>query len=467
MVGAQSHEMTNAIWTASELEQALGVPAPSGAVTSVSIDTRTLEPGALFIGLPGENTDGGQFAAAALSKGAALCILRSGAQMPQQYKKQCIFVPDTMEALNQLARVARARAKGKIIGVTGSVGKTSTKEMLRLVLSNQGQTYANYGTYNNHYGVPLSLANTPAEAEYAIFEMGINHPGELRTLSHLVRPHVALVTTVAPAHLEFFSSISAIAAAKAEIFEGVLLGGQAIIDLDNPYHQILAQVASNYGVQIIGFSHHIKSRFRLLSAHVDNGRTMIQAECNGRLYDYSIPVLGMHWAKLSVAVLAVVWAIGADITSAMYQLQYFTPPAGRGIVHQVARQGITVIDDAYNANPTSVTAAMAVLGQHRAAGKRTIAVLGDMRELGPKGPALHEELALAIEQNKIDLVYTVGELMYNLYQAIPEKKRGCHCDTAADLARVIINHIQPDDIILVKGSKSMQMGKVLSVLLQP
>ncbi|MBS0236066.1 MAG: UDP-N-acetylmuramoyl-tripeptide--D-alanyl-D-alanine ligase [Proteobacteria bacterium] len=452
------------LWNSADLASALGQKVVDGiSASSVSIDTRTIRPGALFIGIVGETMDGGKFAATAFEQGAAACILQSREQIPLQEEQRCIIVPDTMQAMEQLAVYARSRFTGQLIGVTGSVGKTSTKELLRLVLDAQGHTYANYGTFNNHYGVPLSLANLPPDAEYAILEMGMNHAGELQALSKLARPHVAIVTAVAPAHLEFFSSVAAIAAAKAEIFEGLEPSGKAIIDFDNPYHQILLRSASAHGAQIIGFSQYNKSNFMLLDTKIEDGGTLVTITCNEKLYSYKLQVMGEHWVKLSMAVLATVWALEADLEAAMYQMQNFQPPSGRGLLKK-AKNGAAVIDDSYNANPASVTASLASLAMHKKPGGRAIAILGDMRELGKQGTQLHADLAEPIRQHKIDLVYTVGELMHSLHEALPDDVRAGHSENAAELAAIIVPLINSTDVISIKGSKSMNMSLIVNAL---
>ena len=352
--------------------------------------------------------------------------------------------------------------------MTGSVGKTGSKEALRRCLENQGPTVASLGSLNNHWGVPLSLARTPHHALYGVYEMGMNHAGEISDLTRLARPHVALITAIASAHSAFFESLSDIAEAKAEIFEGVEPGGAAVIGRDSPFYDLLAARARAAGIErLVTFGQHPEAEARLINYTLHPGHSTVRALIGRRALDYFINLPGAHWVMNSLAVLATVKATGADVGAAAAQLARLKPLKGRGAREVLTLNGgsFELIDDSYNANPTSMEAAIAVLGQATlGAGGRRIAVLGDMLELGDNAAALHAGLAAPIKQAGIDLVYTCGANMAALHDALPKAKRGGHTADSKGLAPMVSAALRPGDTVLVKGSLGSRMAFVVQAL---
>ncbi|KAF0114933.1 MAG: UDP-N-acetylmuramoyl-tripeptide--D-alanyl-D-alanine ligase [Rhodospirillaceae bacterium] len=463
---------TSALWTAREAAEATG--GRSGAdwrATGVSIDSRTLAGGDLFIALPGPSHDGHDFVAVALARGAAAAVV---ARVPEGVApERLLVVEDTGAALQALARRARARSSpAQVVAVTGSVGKTGTKEMLKQALACQGPTHATDGNLNNHWGVPLTLARMPAASAFAVLEMGMNHGGELTALSRLARPDVAVITAIEPAHLEFFDSVEAIAEAKAEIFSGMDKNGVAILNRDSPYFDRLARHALAAGMSHIdGFGQHIDAEFRLLEcAIVDNG-TVVEASVLEQPMAYMVGAWGRHWAMNSLAALAAVVAVGARLGPAVDALAAVSPAAGRGNRERLdgIRGGgsIEIIDESYNASPAALAAALTVLGAVRPGpGGRRIAVLGDMLELGEAAAALHAGLAGLVFDHKVDLVFTAGSLMAHLYDALPPQWRGGHATSAALLAAQVTATVRAGDVVLVKGSAGSRTGVVVKALRQ-
>ncbi|CAA6604273.1 UDP-N-acetylmuramoyl-tripeptide--D-alanyl-D-alanine ligase (fragment) [Rhodospirillaceae bacterium LM-1] len=457
------------LWTSEDLSKATGVQMASGIVAGgVSIDTRSLNEGDLFIALRGENMDGHEFARQAEEKKAAAILADHpipGVSLPQ------IVVSDTFQALRNLASFAVSRSLAKRIAVTGSVGKTGTKEMLALALSAQAPVHATQGNLNNHYGLPLTLARMPQDAAYAVLEMGMNHAGEITPLSELAKPQVAVVTTVEPVHIEFFPTLSAIAEAKAEIFKGMSAGGIAVLNRDNPFFGLLARRAREHGARVISFGGHIESEFRLLHSEIVGASTEVLALAGEKPLAYRIGVPGHHWAVNSLAVLAALHAVGADTAKGAQSLQAMTPPKGRGARREIEiAQGKTfeLIDESYNASPASMKAAIVTLAQIRLQGKgRRIAVLGDMLELGTQGPALHRGLKTVLEEAGIDRVYTAGPLMEGLFEELPQPMRAGHAANSAELAPLVAAHVQAGDIVMVKGSAGSRMGRVVEALERP
>jgi UDP-N-acetylmuramoyl-tripeptide--D-alanyl-D-alanine ligase len=379
-----------------------------------------------------------------------------------------LVVDDVLAGLVDLARAARARLKAQVIAVTGSVGKTSTKEALRRVLGAQGETHASAASFNNHWGVPLSLARCPATVRFAIFEIGMNHAGEIEPLVKMVRPHVAVITTVEPVHLEFFAGIEAIADAKAEIFTGLEPGGTVVLNRDNSQFARLQRHARMLGIDsIVSFGTHKKSDARLLDVSLHADCSAVHANILGHDVTYKLGMPGRHMAMNSLAVLAAASLAGADLALAALSLSQIEPAAGRGARRalEVASGEATLIDESYNANPASMAAALNVLGQ-AAVGPhgRRIAVLGDMLELGPTGAALHRGLADAIKANHIDLVYCCGPLMRNLWDALSTGKRGGYAESAAGLEAQAVAAIRAGDAIMVKGSLGSKMKTIVNAL---
>jgi UDP-N-acetylmuramoyl-tripeptide--D-alanyl-D-alanine ligase len=379
-----------------------------------------------------------------------------------------LVVGDVLDALRELAKAARARASAKIIAVTGSVGKTGTKDALRMVLARQGETHASAASYNNHWGVPLSLARCPQTAEFAIFEIGMNHAGEIAPLSRLVRPHVAIITTVEPVHLEFFDTVEAIADAKAEIFTGLSPGGTAVINRDNAHFARLRDAARAAGAsRIVTFGEHAEADARLDKVALHPECSAVAASILGVDVTYKIGAPGRHVVLNSLAVLTAVSLIGADLALAALALAELQPPAGRGVRRRLVVPGGTalLIDESYNANPASMRAALALLGQVPMGPRgRRVAVLGDMLELGTQGSELHRALVEPVLAHDIDLVFCSGPLMHALWEALPPERRGGYAKTSAALEPVVLGDIHAGDAVMVKGSLGSKMGPIVAAL---
>ena len=462
--------MTTPLWTADEAVAATG-GTTNGAWSAggVSIDSRTVAEGDLFVALAGPNHDGHDHVGAALAAGAAAALVH---RRPEGLAadSRLLLVEDTLAGLGRLGAAARARTGARIAAITGSVGKTSTKEMLKRMLEDQAATHASAGSFNNHWGVPLSLARMPADTVYGVFEMGMNHPGEISPLSLLARPHVATITTVEAVHLEFFPSVAEIADAKAEIFDGIAPGGTAVLSRDNPHFGRLAAAARARGVERIrGFGQHIESEARLLDVALDPDSSRVLALVGDKAIAYRIAVPGLQWVHNSLAALATAKALGADVEAAARTLATMLPPKGRGERHRLTLPAghLTVIDESYNASPVSMRAAIATLAVARPGpGGRRIAVLGDMLELGGQSDELHASLAGPLAERGIDLVFTAGLHMAHLHQALPVARRGGHApsaDVAADLLRAMV---RAGDVVMVKGSAGSRMGQVVKALLE-
>jgi len=443
------------LWSTAEAEAAtLGHASEGFAVNGMSIDTRTLKEGDLFVALKGER-DGHDFVEAAFkAKAGAALVSRTvpGAKGP------LLTVADTQRGLEDLAAAARARSSAKILGITGSAGKTTTKEILRLCCNALGRTHASAASYNNHWGVPLSLASLPRDAEYGVFEIGMNHAGEIRNLVSFVRPHVALITTIAPAHLEFFGSCEAIADAKSEIFESLAPGGAALIPSDSPYAERLAARAAQARVgRLVRFGS--SGEARLLSFAPEGEGMRVKADILGRTVDCLVGAPGEHIARNVVAALAAVALVDGDVLNAAAALKNFTALKGRGARFEA--NGIQVIDESYNANPASMSAALALLG---AAPGRKLAVLGDMLEMGEGGPALHAALAEPIAAANADLVFASGPQMKALWDALPVGRRGAYAENSTALAPKLTAALKPGDTVLVKGSLGSRMTVIVEAL---
>jgi UDP-N-acetylmuramoyl-tripeptide--D-alanyl-D-alanine ligase len=455
------------LWTAETAAAALGVPARGAwTATGVSIDSRSVAPGDLFVALVGEVFDAHAFVAQALDAGAAAAVV-SG-PVAGVDPDRLITVPDTTRALWSLGEAARTRFTGTVVGITGSVGKTSTKEMLALALGTFGPVHATLGNLNNHWGVPLTLARMPADAAHAVIEMGMSAPGEIEPLSRLARPHVAVITIVAPAHLEFFASEDRIADAKAEILEGLEPGGLAIFNRDNRHYERLCRAARTRGIdRVVGFGRHIAAQARLLDYAVDGGATAVFALVGDAALAFRLPVEGRQWALNALAVLAVVEGLGLDPRAAADALADLTPPRGRGL-RETVRIGagtVELIDESYNANPTSMVAALETLALARPGPRgRRVAVIGDMLELGPTAQALHEGLKKTILDRRIDLVHTAGPLAGFLHDALPSANRGVRADDAPSLTPKVLADLRPGDVVMVKGSKGSKVSLVVEAL---
>jgi len=444
------------LWTHLEAEAAtLGKASHAFSVSGLSIDTRTLKEGDLFVALKGDNRDGHDFVRAAFKAKAAAALV---AHAPEGATGPLLTVGHTQRGLEDLARAARARSNAKILAVTGSAGKTTTKEILRLACNALGRTHASAASYNNHWGVPLSLASLPRDAEYGIFEVGMNHFGELRNLVSFVRPHVALITTIAPAHLEFFGNCESIADAKSEIFEGLLPGGAALIPSDSAYAERLKARARQAQVsRIVSFGG--SGDARLISATPDGEGMRVKADILGRAVDCYVGAPGVHIAQNVVGALAAVALLDGDVLNAAAALKNFVALKGRGSRFEAA--GIQVIDESYNANPASMAAALALFGNAKG---RKIAVLGDMLEMGEGGAAHHAALAGPIDTNKVDMVFASGALMKALWDALPAARRGAYAENSAMLIPQVLAALKPGDTVLVKGSNGAKMSVIVDAL---
>jgi UDP-N-acetylmuramoyl-tripeptide--D-alanyl-D-alanine ligase len=446
------------LWTSAEIESAtLGHASRPFAASGLSIDTRTLKQGDLYVAIKGEKRDGHDFIQEAFeAKAAAALVSRpsedaGGAQ---------VAVANTQRALEDLASASRARSDAKIVAVTGSAGKTTTKEMLKLAFGALGKTHASRASFNNRWGVPMTLASLPREAAFCVVEIGMNHFGEIRPLVSFARPHVALVTTIAPAHLEFFGTCEAIADAKSEIFEGIVPGGAALIPSDNPYaERLIARAKQAHVARVLSFGGKPGSDARLLFYDESGEGARVKADILGQPVEFRIGAPGAHIAANALGALLSVAAADGDVLNAAAALRRFSALKGRGA--RFAAGGVDVIDESYNANPASMAAALALLG--KAPGRR-IAVLGDMLEMGPDAPAHHAGLAAPIETAGTDLVFLCGPLMQALWDVLPARQRAAYAPSSADLAAGVSSALRAGDTVLVKGSNASRMSVIIEAL---
>ncbi len=433
----------------------------------ISIDSRTVEAGDLFIALKGEE-NGHDYVMEALQKGAVAALV---SEMPKGVGRDMplLMVKDTFEALEALGQGARYRSSAKIIAVTGSVGKTGTKELLSAGLGCQGQTHAAQKSFNNHIGVPLTLASMHAGCDYGVFEIGMNHPGEITPLSVQVKPDISIITTVAPVHLEHFEDgIEGIANAKAEIFTGMSSGSYAVVNHEIDTFAILKSQADLDNIEVITFGRD-GSDSVLLECLVASNGTRVKASILGEEISYMLHWSGAHIAMNSVAVLTAIKLAGGDIHKASHSMGQLEAPAGRGAQEYIDLDGsdnpVTLIDESYNASPISMHAAFKVLALiDPGRGGRRIAVLGNMLELGQTSPQKHSDLALPLRAANIDLVYTCGSLMKNLHTALPNDNKGAHCETSHELSEIVTDVLVPGDVVMVKGSFGSKMNVVVEAL---
>ncbi len=459
------------LWTVEAMARAMSA-APSGAlppsINGISIDSRTIKSGDAYFAIRGDVHDGHDFVETVLKNGAGLAVVSQAQRGRFAPDARLLIVPDVLEGLVALGRASRARLQAKVLAVTGSVGKTSTKEALLRVLSAQGATHASVASFNNHWGVPLTLARCPADSKFAVFEIGMNHPGEIIPLVGMVRPHIAVITTVEPVHLEFFASVEAIADAKAEIFTGVEPGGAAVLNADNPHFARLKKQAKATGVsRIVSFGTEAKADARLIDLSLHAESSAVHASVLGNDITYRIGMPGRHMAMNTLAVLAAASLAGADLVQSALALSEMRAPSGRGVreMLHVPNGTATLIDESYNANPASVAAALNVLGQAVVGPRgRRIAVLGDMLELGPKSAELHRGLASAVTSNHVDKVYCCGPLMRHLFDALPPDLQGGHAADSASLESVAVGALRPGDVVMVKGSLGSKMKLIVTAL---
>ncbi len=458
------------LWTAEEATAATGGKTASHwSATGVSIDTRTLQRGDLFVALK-DARDGHDFVAQALDKGAAAALV---SRVPDSVSRdKLLIVKDVLQGLEALGQTARERTRAQVIAITGSVGKTSTKEMMRTVLSRQGSVHAAEASYNNHWGVPLTLARMPEDVDFAILEIGMNHPGEIAPLAKQAAPDVALITTIAAAHLEAFDDLAGIAREKASIFEGLRKGGTALIpgDLDEtPVMQ-----ASHPTAKTFGQSNH---PYQITDIRLGGGATIVRAKIGDEDVTFKLSAPGRHFAQGALAILAVVDSLNLDLALAAQDLALWQPVEGRGLqetrlLDQMdTSTAFDLYDDAFNANPTSMAASLEVLAAAtpvdnvgRITKGRRIAILGDMLELGPEEAAMHKNIADLSSMDAVDLVHTVGPRMLALFQALPVDKQGVQAETADELAARAHNLVDAGDVILVKGSKGSKVSLLVDAL---
>ena len=464
--------MQEPLWTGLGLIGALNARLSGGSlpreVSGVSIDTRTLERGDLFFAIKGDARDGHDFVRAAHEKGAAAAVIDEAHARDFPNSGPLFVVKDVQVALERLGAFSRARTGAYVAAFTGSVGKTSTKDMARVVFSQFGATHFSNASYNNQWGVPLSLARMPASTRYAMFELGMNYAGEIAALVDQVKPHVAVVTRVAPVHLEHFANLEAISDAKAEIFGGLLEGGVAIVNRDDETYERLARAAAtSEASHLFTFGSHEAADARLISYETHDSMGVAEARIFGRRIDFLLNAPGQHIALNALAVLLVAHVFDLDLDQAAAALEGFTPSVGRGQREQLTINGgeVTMIDESYNANPTSMRAAFELLKAARtgAVGRR-IAVLGDMLELGPRSGELHAELGEDLAQANIDLLFTAGPNMARAFYAAPESIRGAHRPTAAELEEPLLDTLRSGDVVMIKGSNGSRMGAIVAAL---
>ncbi|MFT4960828.1 MAG: UDP-N-acetylmuramoyl-tripeptide--D-alanyl-D-alanine ligase [Paracoccaceae bacterium] len=463
------------LWSAQDAALATGgVAQGDWQASGVSIDTRSLEPGDLFVALKVAR-DGHEFVAAALAKGAAAAMV---SHIPDGVAADAplLIVDDVQIALEALGCAARARTGARIVAVTGSVGKTSTKEMLAGMLGEQGRTHASVASYNNQWGVPLTLARMPQDSEFGVIEIGMNHPGEIAPLAQMARPHVVLITTVAPVHLEAFDSVIGIAQEKAAIMDGIEPDGIAVLNADLDQFDILTAKAATAGARVVGFGRHTDD-FQLSEANVQGDVVVVQAKAHDVPLLFKLQTEGVHFAMNALGALAVCEAMGADLALATLALGRWSPVRGRGTRETVRLDPVEteltldLIDDSYNANPASMAAALAVLAvakTHDDTGRvqkgRRIAFVGDMKELGPQSRDLHIALADLSAMQQLDVVFCIGPLMHALYDSLPQQQRGAWCETSAEMAQGMHTRLDSGDVVLVKGSLSMNLAQIVDAI---
>ncbi|MCT4656451.1 MAG: UDP-N-acetylmuramoylalanyl-D-glutamyl-2,6-diaminopimelate--D-alanyl-D-alanine ligase [Cohaesibacter sp.] len=460
------------LWSPADFIAAIAPLAQVGdirPVSGISIDSRTLDGGDAFFAIKGDAFDGHRFADAALEAGASVVVLEAAQQDRFGHlAERAVFVDDVLIALERLGRAARARCKGKILAITGSVGKTSTKDALRKALEPSGKVHAAVASFNNHWGVPLTLARMPQDTDFGVFEIGMNHAGEIRVLVDMVRPDIAMITTIVAAHIGNFASIDEIAAAKAEIFEGLVPGGVALINGDNEFADFLANQAKACGVEtLVRFGSDASHDICLKAANYRADGSDLDVCLFGQALSVHLATPGEHIAQNSLAVLAAVHLAGANVAAAMDVLGQHGATKGRGERHSLALPSgqALLIDESYNANPSSVAAALATLGLAQPQdGGRKIAVLGDMLELGEESAAMHGGLLGDIEASGVDQVYLCGPMMRHLWDILPGDLRAHYADTSGGLIARLKHDLQNGDVVMVKGSLGSRMGPIVADL---
>lgn len=460
------------LWTIAEIIEATGGQL-EGDVTrrldGVAIDSRAVGSGDIFVAIKGDRTDGHEYAANALKAGAGVAIV-SRPDDAMRDAGPLLIVDDALAALEAMGRGARARSTAHVIAVTGSVGKTTTKDALKIALSSCGETHASVSSFNNQWGVPLTLARLSRTAQYGVFEVGMNHAGEIETLIDMVRPHTAIITSIAESHLGHFASLGDIARAKAEIFTGMVAGGVAIINRDTEFFGQLRDAAQAQGItDIRSFGEHEDADIRLKRVNLHDTCSCVTASVRGQDVTYKLGAAGKHVVMNSLAVLAACEAAGADLARCALALAGITPPSGRGVRHHLSIDGIqvTVIDESYNANPASMRAALEMLGASQPSGRgRRIAVLGDMLELGDHSDRLHAELVAPLNAAGVDVVFACGSAMNGLWQRLPASMQGAYELSSNELIAPLLASIRADDVIMIKGSLGSRMAPVVEAIIK-
>jgi UDP-N-acetylmuramoyl-tripeptide--D-alanyl-D-alanine ligase len=459
----------SSLWTVAEIVAATGgrpEGLSDGPISSISIDSREIAPEALFVAIKGENFDGHDFVGAALANGASAALV-SEAFHARNGGRNLIVVPDALEGLIALGKAARARSRAQIIAVTGSAGKTTTKEAIRTALSAAGETHASIKSFNNHWGVPLMLARMPRNAQFGVFEIGMNHPGEITPLVKLVRPHMAVITTVAAAHLQFFNSVADIAAAKAEIFLGLEPGGAAVLNADHDYLHILFNHARKAGVErIVTYGFDESADWRIERADTVGSTTTARIVHEGEVLGMTLQVPGRHMVANAVAALVVARLSGEGSRVALDALAKFGAPEGRGETTRLgpAEKPLILVDESYNANLASMAAAMDVYRAQKPVGGSKFLVLGDMLELGPQGPALHASLKDKVLATGATRIFLVGPAMASLAEAIRDDVAVNHAQTVDEISETILASLAYGDAVMVKGSKGVRLAGLVQAI---
>jgi UDP-N-acetylmuramoyl-tripeptide--D-alanyl-D-alanine ligase len=457
------------LWTVAEIVAATGGRAENlidGPIAAISIDSRDIGFKALFVAIKGDTLDGHDFVPQALAAGAAAALV-SEAHFRALGGQNLIVVPDTLKALENLGRAARARFRGTVIAVTGSAGKTTTKEAIRAALTPAGEVHASIKSFNNHWGVPLTLARLPREAKFGIFEIGMNHPGEITPLVKMVRPHLAVITTVAAAHLQFFNSVADIAAAKAEIFLGLEPGGTALLNTDHEYLHILFNHARKAGVgRIVTYGLDESADWHISNIEVLPTRTIAQVTHAENTYGLSIAVPGRHMIANAVAALAVASLVGEGTGPALQALAQFSAPEGRGETHRLGppTKPLLLVDESYNANLASMAAALEVYGPVRAPGGEKVLVLGDMLELGAQSPQLHASLKDKVLAAGATRIFLIGPSMAALAAVLDGAPVAAHANTVEELSETILSGLAHGDSVMVKGSKGVRLAGLVKTI---
>lgn len=465
-----------ALWTVAEIVKATGgrpEAISDGPISAITIDSREVPDESLFVAIKGDTHDGHDFVAKAFEAGASAALV-SEAWFAANGGQKLIVVPDPLKALEELAVAARARSRAMIVAVTGSAGKTTTKEAIRTVLSAAGQTHWSIRSYNNHWGVPLMLAGLPREAQFGVFEIGMNHPGELTPLVKLVRPHVAVITTVAAAHLQFFNSVADIALAKAEIFNGLEPGGTALLNADHEYLHILFGQAREAGVsRIVTYGFEEDSDWWIAGVTQLDNRMAADVRHDGQSHHLRLNVPGRHMVANAVAALAVSQLAGEGTRVALEALAEFGAPEGRGLTLRLGpkKNPLLLVDESYNANVASMNAALDLFREAMAPGGRKVVVLGDMLEMGPQGPQLHAGLADAVVRSGVSHVYLVGPVMGALADELAQRAARdrdlpgvTHVQTVEEIGEPFFAALAYGDAVMVKGSKGVRLASLVKAI---